>query len=360
MNEQPATARNSTADGAFRVRVPGRVNLIGDHTDYTGGLVMPMTIDRWTTIDGIRRSGPVEVTSDADDAPLSFTLPVADPARLDPAWGRFVAAVAAQMGTEAQPFAGRVTTTIPIGAGLSSSAALELASALALGFDGTAVDLARLGRQAEHEATEVPCGIMDQLSIAAGVANHALLIDCYTLSIDPVRIPADVDVVVQFVQHRQLAGSEYATRVAQCAVAEKLIGPLRTATMHDVDRIEDRVIHRRARHVVSENERVREFAEALRRGDVVPAGHLMLRSHASLRDDFETSTAAMDAAVASVASIPGVLGARMTGGGFGGCVVALVERGTMIQGWRVHAVAGAVDANLGSAPESSAPTPERP
>ena len=201
---------------------------------------------------------------------------------------------------------------------------------------------------------------MDQLSIAAGVANHALLIDCYTLSIDPVRIPADVDVVVQFVQHRQLAGSEYATRVAQCAVAEKLIGPLRTATMHDVDRIEDRVIHRRARHVVSENERVREFAEALRRGDVVPAGHLMLRSHASLRDDFETSTAAMDAAVASVASIPGVLGARMTGGGFGGCVVALVERGTMIQGWRVHAVAGAVDANLGSAPESSAPTPERP
>ncbi len=353
MNEQTAATPSSAAEGAFRVRVPGRVNLIGDHTDYTGGLVMPMTIDRWTMIDGVRRSGPVEVISEADDAPLSFSLPVAEPARVDPPWGRFVAAVAAQMGTDAHPFAGRVTTTIPIGAGLSSSAALELAVALALGFDGSAADLARLGRQAEHEATGVPCGIMDQLCIAAGVANHALLIDCETLSIDTVRIPADVDVVVQFVEHRQLAGSEYATRVAQCAAAEKIIGPLRTATMRDVDRIKDGVLHRRARHVVSENDRVREFAGALRRGAVVAAGHLMLRSHASLRDDFETSTPAMDAAVAAAASTPGVLGARMTGGGFGGCVVALVERGTMIQGWRVHAVTGAVDANRSSAPDDA-------
>jgi len=325
----------------IRVRAPGRVNLIGDHTDYTGGLVLPMTIDRWTVIEGERVDDVVELTSEAEDAPLRLDLPVSDAAMVEPAWGRFVAGVAAELGDDAQAMRGRVTTSIPIGAGLSSSAALEVAAALALGFDGTPTALAELCRRAEHRASGVPCGIMDQLCIAAGVAGHGLLINCTTLSIDSVRIPDEVAVVVQFVDHRRLDGSEYSTRVEECAAAEAIIGPLRMATPDLVEKINDPVLRRRARHVITENQRVRDFASALSSGAYVTAGHLMLRSHASLRDDFETSTPTMDAAVAAMAAIPGVYGARMTGGGFGGCVVALAELGTRTPGWQVRAVDGA-------------------
>jgi galactokinase len=325
----------------IRVRAPGRVNLIGDHTDYTGGLVMPMTIDRWTVIEAEPGEGPIELTSDTENAGVTLALPIADPSTTEPPWGRFVAGVAAELGPEAQSIRGRVTTSIPIGAGLSSSAALEIAAALALGFRGSSTELAQLCRRAEHRATGVPCGIMDQLCIAAGVAEHALLIDCYTLAIDPVRVPADLVVIVHFVQHRQLDGSEYATRVAECAAVEALIGPLRLATADLLDRIGDPILRRRARHVITENQRVRDFAKALRAGAYVAAGHLMLRSHASLRDDFETSTPAMDEAVAAMAAIPGVYGARMTGGGFGGCIVAIAEVGTPTPGWQIRAVAGA-------------------
>jgi galactokinase len=245
------------------------------------------------------------------------------------------------MGATATPFRGRVTTTIPVGAGLSSSAALELATALALGFTGNAVQLAQLGRRAEHRASGVPCGIMDQLCIAAGVAGHALMIDCHTLDIDPVQLPDNMSVVVQFVAHRTLAGSEYAERVKQCAVAEQTIGPLRTASLDDVATLTDPVIQRRARHVVSENQRVRDFANALRVGDVAAAGQLMIESHDSLRDDYATSTPAVDRAVAEMCASPGVFGARMTGGGFGGCIVAIAEPGAVSNGWLVRAVDGA-------------------
>ena len=325
----------------IRVRAPGRVNLIGDHTDYTGGLVLPMAIDRWTVIEGERTDGPIELASEAENEAVRLDLPVTDADAVEPSWGRFVAGVAAELGADAKPIRGRVTTSIPIGAGLSSSAALEVAAALALGFEGSPTALAELCRRAEHRASGVPCGIMDQLCIAAGVAGHALLINCATLSIDPVRVPDEVSVVVQFVEHRQLDGSEYATRVAECAAAEAIIGPLRMATPDLVDKIDDSLLRRRARHVITENQRVRDFAAALRSAAFVTAGHLMLRSHASLRDDFETSTPTMDAAVAAMAAIPGVYGARMTGGGFGGCVVALVELGTRTPGWLVRAVSGA-------------------
>ena len=215
---------------AIRARAPGRVNLIGDHTDYTGGLVLPMAIDRWTVIEAERVDGPIELTSESEDEPMCVDLPVTDAAAVEPPWGRFVAGVAAELGSDAHAVRGRVTTSIPVGAGLSSSAALEVAAALALGFEGNPTALAELCRRAEHRASGVPCGIMDQLCIAAGVAGHALLINCATLSIDPVRIPDDVAVVVQFVEHRQLDGSEYATRVEECATAEAIIGPLRMAT----------------------------------------------------------------------------------------------------------------------------------
>ncbi len=325
----------------FCARAPGRVNLIGDHTDYTGGLVLPMTIDRWTVITGRRRDGDIQLVSATEPLPLSIALPVDDPAVVQPSWGRYVAGVAAELGNTVRSIEGRITTDIPVGAGLSSSAALELATALALGFDGTPVELAQLGRRAEHRASGVPCGIMDQLCIAAGVADHALLIDCETLTVQPIALPDDVTVVVQFVEHRTLVGSEYADRVDQCAAAEAAIGLLRLAGLADVERISDATIRRRARHVVTENQRVRDFVAAIARRDLAEAGRLMIESHNSLATDFETSTPTMDRAVAELVATPGVYGARMTGGGFGGCVVALTEPGVHTDGWVVRAVAGA-------------------
>lgn len=321
------------------VRAPGRVNLIGDHTDYTGGMVLPMTIDRWTEIRGAVAE-TITLRSADEPYPAIVELHIDDPQHVEPPWAKYVAGVVAEMRPSAG-ITGTVATNIPIGAGLSSSAALELAVALALGFDGDALSLAQLCRRAEIRASGVPCGIMDQLVIAAGVADHALLIDCGDLTIEPVRIPESVDVVVQFVAHRSLVGSAYADRVAECAAAEAMIGPLRTATPQAVLTIDDDVIRARARHVVGENQRVRDFAEALDAGDLRTAGALMVTSHDSLRDGYETSTPVMDAAVERLIEQRGVYGARMTGGGFGGCVVALTERGALADGWVVRAVEGA-------------------
>ncbi|HKA04259.1 MAG TPA: galactokinase family protein [Acidimicrobiales bacterium] len=306
------------------VRAPGRVNLIGDHTDYTAGLVLPMAIDRWTTVTGTRTGGTMHLVS-ADGDPAAY-----------------VEAVAAELGDAALGIDGVITSTVPIGAGLSSSAALEVATALALGFLGPPLELARLCQRAEHRATGVATGIMDQLAVAAGFAGHALLIDCTTLAVTPVPLPGDIEiVVVDSGRRRALVGSAYAERAAQCAVAEAVVGPLARATLADVDRIDDAVIRRRARHVVSENARVRAFAAAMARGDAEQAGRLMQASHASLRDDFEVSTPELDALVARVASRPGVFGARLTGAGFGGCVVALTRPGAVPEGGVVHAVDGA-------------------
>lgn len=326
----------------FIARAPGRVNLIGDHTDYTGGLVLPMAIDRWTEIRGEwHDDAHISLTSADEEHHVELDLPIAEPAMVEPPWGRYVAGVAAEVGDAARGFRGNVTTTIPVGAGLSSSAALELAAAYALGYEGDTRDLARLCQRAEQRASGVPCGIMDQLAIAAGVEGHALAIDCHTLDIVPVAIPDGVDVIVQFVAHRTLMGSEYADRVAECAQAEAAIGPLRTASPADVATLRDEVVRRRARHVVSENERVRMFVAALAADDLVTAGRLMIGSHTSLRDDFATSTPVMDEAVSALVGTPGVYGARMTGGGFGGCVVALARAGAVSDGWIVRAVGGA-------------------
>jgi galactokinase len=324
------------------VRVPGRVNLIGDHTDYTGGLVLPMAIDRWTAVDSSPGGSVIELVSDNEPEAVELTLPIdVDPRSVEPAWGRFVAAVAMELGARTG-LHGHVASDIPVGAGLSSSASLELALALSLGFQGSALELAQLGQRAEHRATGVPTGIMDQLCIAAAVEGHATLIDCSTFQVDPVAIPPDVEVVVLFVAHRTLVGSEYSTRVQQCAAAELEVGPLRHADAESVEEIDDPIIRSRARHVVTENDRVRTTAAALRRGDLVEAGRAMVESHHSLRDDFATSTAAMDGAVARLCDIPGVFGARMTGGGFGGCVVALCRPGAVDEGWVVRAAGGPV------------------
>ena len=332
-------------------RAPGRVNLIGDHTDYTGGLVLPMAIDRHTTI-VFERSDDVLATSSNFDGEVRFGLPVGDAAAVQPAWGRYIAGVAAAMSERnmaPRGFTGTVTTTVPIGGGLSSSAALEVAAALAFGIDaGTVADattIAAVCRRAEHLATNVPCGIMDQLTSVAGVKDHALLIDCHSLDVTPIRIPESLAVWVVEISSRTLDGSEYPARVAQCAVAEREIGPLRLADVQGANRIVDPVVRARARHVVTENERVRQFAAALAAGDFRAAGQLMIASHASLRDDFATSTTQMDAAVEHYSQIPGVYGVRMTGGGFGGCIVVLgdadIRDDAAIDGMRMHAADGA-------------------
>lgn len=324
----------------MRIVAPGRVNLIGDHTDYTGGLVLPMAIDRATVIEGDVGGERVTLTSVDEDEPVDLPLEVDHPEQVSPAWGRYVAGVVSEV-RPGRGFRGTVTTDIPIGAGLSSSAALELAVALALGAEGTPLELALACQRAEQRASGVPSGIMDQWCIAAGLEGHALMMDCGELVATAVPVPDDVEVVVQFIAHRTLVGSPYADRVAECATAEAAIGPLRHATLLDTGRIADPVAQRRARHVVAENQRVRDFAAALAVHDLADAGRLMVESHESLRDLYETSTPVMDAAVSRLAATPGVWGARMTGGGFGGCVVALAEPGALRDGWVVRPVRGA-------------------
>ena len=322
-------------------RSPGRVNLIGDHTDYTGGLVLPMAIDRYTTISGTRTPSTIRLRSQNEPEIVEFELPISSPEKVTPSWGRYVAGVAAEMQNRAHGFDGEISCTIPIGAGLSSSAALEVATALALGDTSTPVERAKLCQRAEHRAVGVPCGIMDQLTVTSGIRDHALLIDCHELTILPVQLPNDVKVVVQFIAERKLTSSSYAERVAQCNAAEEIVGPLRLANLSSLASIANKTIFRRARHVVSENQRVRDFAAMLRTGDLKSAGNLMIESHNSLDHDFETSTPQMNSAVAAAISQPGVYGARMTGGGFGGCIVILADAAAKIDGWQVRAVAGA-------------------
>jgi galactokinase len=322
---------------------PGRVNLIGDHTDYTGGFVLPMAIGLGTTVTLERGGDVLRLRSAHDPEPAVVPLGVRDPGAVLPGWGRYVAGVVSVIRPSVGG-TGTVDTTLPIGAGLSSSAALELAVALALGFNGSPLELARAGQEAEHIASGVPCGIMDQLTSAAGRAGEALLIDCRSLEVTGIPLPDGVEVlVVHSGQDRALAGSAYAERYEQCSDAESRIGPLREATAADAERLADPVLRRRARHVITENERVLACADALRAGQVAEAGRLMRASHASLRDDFEVSTPALDGLVADLAARPGVLGARLTGAGFGGCAVALAEPGAAadVAGWRVRPAAGA-------------------
>ena len=324
----------------MRTSAPGRVNLIGDHTDYTGGLVFPMAINRWTTIEGTVTDNTITLTSHDADGVVHLAIGAPFDADMQPSWGRYVSAVSSVVNPQ-HGINGNVSTTIPVGAGLSSSAALELAVAYALNDSISSTSLALLMQQAERMATGVPTGIMDQLCIASAREGFGTLIDCATLGITHVEIPTDVEFVVRFIAHRTLEGSEYSDRVRECADAEAIIGPLRQAELRSITSIENPTIARRARHVISENQRVRDFAATLTSGDYVNAGHLMRESHASLSHNFEVSTPQMDAVVNEICDIPGVFGARMTGGGFGGCVVAMCSPGALADGWRVRPVGAA-------------------
>jgi galactokinase len=312
-------------------RAPGRVNLIGEHTDYAGGFALPMAIDLAIEITYERdpAARTIELTSSAEAERALVDLDtLAQVEAVQPSWARLAAAVAAQLPA---PSGGRgeVSTTIPLGAGLSSSAAFEVSLALALGFEGALIDLAHACRRAELVATKVPSGIMDQLSSVAGVEQCALLLDCRDETVQPVPIPAGLEIFVAHSgQQRILAGSEYATRRAEVERAAAVIGPLRDAQLADIERISDDTIRRRARHVISENARVLRAVEALDGGDFVEFGALLDQGHASLAFDFEISTPVVDSLVAALRAQAGVFGVRLTGGGFGGCVVAAAEPGT--------------------------------
>ena len=313
------------------VRAPGRVNIIGDHTDYNDGFVLPVAIDRdcivaWRprgdhtiTARSLELDGVVEVAADGSD----------DPAAVDPPWGRFVAGVAQALGERGRAATGvdlALSSTVPAGSGLSSSAALSVGLALALAAAGDLPlgpdDVARACQDAERAATGVRGGIMDQLASLRGVPGHALFIDCRTLAVEPVPLPSALGLlVVHSGLPRTLAASAYGERRASCeAVAARLGVPaLRDATPAQV------ADEPRARHVVSENQRVLDTVAALRSGDVNALGPLLLASHASLRDDYAVSTPELDLLVELLVEA-GAIGARLTGAGFGGCVVALVQR----------------------------------
>ncbi|MEL7156117.1 MAG: galactokinase [Actinomycetota bacterium] len=333
-------------------RDPGRVNLMGDHVDYLGGTVLPMAIHLGTTITGEPGGPQVVLESGLEADPVQVGLDVADPAAVTPDWGRYVAGVVAEMGPAAG-FTGTVTSDLPVGAGLSSSAALEIAVALALGFDGTPTELALLTQRAEQRASGVPSGVMDQLCIAAADEGSALLIDCGTLEHGPVPLPEDLDVVViDSGQQRTLDGSGYATRRREVEAALRglddgpVVGWLDRIDPAEAEAIGDPIARRRARHALSEHRRTAAFAAALAADDRAALGEIIAASHRSLRDDYEVSTPTVDELVERIGAVDGVWGCRMTGGGFGGCVVALSEPGVLSEGWRVRPAPGA--AVLGS------------
>lgn len=309
---------------------PGRVNLIGDHTDYNGGLALPMAIDLGVTVTFTPSGGDVvEVVSDGfgrATLPLQPSVEVAGPDL--PEWTRLMAALVEL----ARPGSGgslRVTTTLPVGAGLSSSAALCVALARVFGVEGSPLTVARLCRLAEHRVG-APVGLMDPWVCAGGHSGHALLLDFGAETSTRVPVPSDVEVVVvDSGRPRAVRSSAYLARVAECEAAAATVGPLGSATGADLVGLRDPVLRRRARHVVTECARVRATAEAFALGDPVEAGRLMSESHRSLAGDFEVSTPDLDDLVAELGMRPGVLGARMTGAGFGGCVVALGRPGAL-------------------------------
>lgn len=331
-----------------RAFAPGRVNLIGEHTDYTGGLVLPMALDMGITITGISKGSSIDLHSEQLASSLTTTLPIGEMLPEEPSWGRYVAAVARKLDL-AVGFEGVIESTLPAGGtGLSSSSALTVAAFLAFGGleeDSLArrKELADLARITEAEASGVLSGIMDQLISLTAIDGHASMIDCHTLEITPVPVPAEVDIVVfHSGQPRQLVDSEYNERRAACAAIEAQIGPLRDADLDAVRSLDDPTLRRRGRHVVTENRRVRDFVASLESGDLDRCGQLLAEGHRSLSDDYGTSTPIVDEMQARVSAMPGVYGARMVGGGFGGALVAMVEPGAEldIETWSIRARPG--------------------
>ena len=328
---------------AILVQAPGRVNLIGEHTDYNDGLVLPCAIDYRTAIAARRRGDGVVhvVAADYGNAVDEFRLDAPIERLGQPMWANYVRGMVQDLVKLGLPMQGMdmvIAGDVPQGAGLSSSASLMVAIgtlfATLPGFDKLSpVDIALGAQRAENDFVGTKCGNMDQISSACGRQDHALMIDCRSLDVKPVPIPDGAAIMI-FHSHveRGLVDSEYNTRRAQCEAAARHFG---VPALRDVDPAMlaargaelDPMTQRRARHVVTENDRVVAAAEALAAGDLARMGELMAASHASMRDDFEITVPLIDQLVEIVKDAIGDRGGvRMTGGGFGGCVVALVPQ----------------------------------
>jgi len=347
------------------VRAPGRVNLMGGHTDYNEGYVLPVAVDRaaWVAAGSIdAREARVRALDLGSDAifPLDV-IPLSDGGWAD--YARGVAWALQERGLTPVGMEAVLTSDVPVGAGLSSSAAIEVAFAYAWqqlsGFQLDRRDLALTCQRAENAYVGVNCGIMDQMTSALGAEGYALLLDCRTLEKDLVPLPAGIAIVVADTGvRRQLATSEYNVRRSQCEQAVQMlreflpgIHALRDVSLDDLKRLQahlPEVAYRRALHVVTGNMRVSLAAKALRRGDVATAGALMKAGHASLRDYYEVSSPELDRLTEAACEVRGCYGARLTGAGFGGCIVALVATDA-VRDFEAH-VSAAYEAAFGHQP----------
>jgi len=331
-------------------RAPGRVTIIGDHTDYNAGRSLPMAIELATEVHFTPKAGSFLFGIDSDqflETPVEIMLG-------DPAPVRAEAALAAGLlRAQALPYGGvaRVTSTLSVGAGLSSSAAFSVALLLALGHDPDPLALARDCQEAERGAGS-HVGLLDPLAIAGATAGHALHIDFDTLETRQVAVPDEAAfVIVHSEVPRLLTRTPYADRRAECERAAHILGrPLGLCALGDLSGLTDPVLRRRARHVITECARVEEAERLLGRGNLVGLGEVMTEGHRSLAGDYRVSVPAVDALVEHLLGLPGVLGARMSGGGFGGCVIALCrpdspaldpEAHAPRRSWRVSPAAGA-------------------
>jgi len=330
-------AERFTQPPRWIVRAPGRVNLIGEHTDYNGGFVLPLAIDRAVWI-ALRPRADRRIVVHSVDFQAEAVFSLDELVRGEPSWAEYVKGTAwslAEAGFALSGFEGVLAGDVPLGAGLSSSAALEVATARALavaaGIDWDPPAMAQLARRAENEWVGVQCGIMDQLISAVGQAGCAVLIDCRSLQTTPVAFPAGGAVaVLDTGTRRGLVDSAYNERRAQCEAASEFfqVACLRDVTPEMFERGAqglDETTRRRARHVITENDRTLQTVEAIQRGALGALGALLNQSHKSLRDDFEVSSDALDAMVAAAQAHPACYGARMTGAGFGGCAVAVID-----------------------------------
>ena len=321
-------------------RAPGRVELLGNHTDYNEGVVLSSAINFAVTAQGEAAMGRgVSIGSALASEPVRASLDALTPLAGSSAWANYPLGVAAILQEEGYPIGGfnmQIGSDLPAGAGLSSSAALEVATARLLAklysLDIAPLRLAKLCRRAENDFVGVKCGLLDQVSSVFGKRGHAVYLDCRTEAVDNIPLPGDSALLVFHcgVEHR-LTGGEYNERREQCFAAADILGAkaLRDVTSEALEEgraLLPPLIYRRAAHIVGENERVFAGIEALRRGDGPAFGRLMFASHESSRTNFENSTPELDALVEIARSQPGVYGSRLSGGGFGGATISLVER----------------------------------